>query len=1446
MAYPYPDPYGYYQPGWGAPATAPPSGGENTIQFGTFPGLTQEFPNPGMAAAGPGYPMYPVPPYPYMGPGHPGPPHPQPAPPPNHGQRPSQRKPRDEKRRPDSNHRPPAPESRNSDRREQPERHGNPSVYPPRGPPPAQAMPYGGYMAPPYGMFPYPPHPANFAPSPDYNQPMPYKVGSHRLPLDTPPQPPVPGHSAQRSSAQEAEAAQSPKSTTSNTSGVSRSRKIIPLVNPDTGQQLNHDDARQSQLGSSRQHQGGAGGGKDASSSYADILRLKPQSGSSQAGSQNGGVEPRMTNAKSEDAKAAPSRTKRVLTSEVIVSSVKQAPSLMDEAKKLDMPREKQRLPLQPPKNEDSAPANQNKQRQKSAAPVDIAPQAQPVSRKDSPPRNTPPRSTPPREGLTLMKSTVVQVAVTQTQLPTKKSVPLKTSPSKTLDKEKGDSKLVRADSAARARAPESKIPAAPTSVTKSSSPSNAASPAGSPLPEQAPPTDKIVSVEEPPQDTPAPNKDKQAEASPEPENPKVDTPEAKEATPEKAKVVVEEVSSPVAAEEEPKKPTAKIVVTEDPVADNEEVGTPEAFSSGGRLGSRDVKSPETVIVNDGEDSQEEEEKSPQESYSSEGARDARSSEASKTGGVDPAPKVEERDPSRNGSERQRQDPPPRQDSIGRRASGSLKAGVSRSASFEKGWRLQRDNSRKSTRGRGDDYDVLHKSSGCRRYTVDYMLVVREKCPEKPLGVNETSIWRDSIGSLKSRGSERSRWSGKGSFDDRERRGDRQGGPSAWRDAGRQFSGAGRQSAGRNQPRGRDMDERWGSKMSPSPFAGSGGGGLHHAEDKYVIGELRSDDPEEEKRQKKYKAVLNKLTPENFDRMFEQIIDVKVEEHKTLEGLIDQIFDKALTETTFCPLYANLCKKLMSTMPEFEIEGDKRKVTFRRLLLNKCQNEFEKGDAALRAADAVEKSGSDAPEEIEKLRVAKKERMRSLGNMQFIGHLFKEEMLTEKIIHQCIVDLLREQDTPKPEDIECLCKLVSTVGRQLKEGKQLDAYFSRIQRLTENPNLDTRHQFMLQDLIELKSRSWIARRKSEGPKKIDEIRRDAQEELQKDTRGGGRNWGAGLSSRSSNRDRGGGGGWSRAGPQSGMRGSGHAPLPNPPYEREVIEPLPKRTSIGRTNSEEISLRPASAQRPNFGRAASSRPEFSREGSGRESHRVLGRRVASPPRSERQSGSTRERTQSKPIPEEPMDPAELRRKVKGFLEEYNQVRDMGEVEHNVRELVGKGASREDIVATAIIQALDMRGTPPEERLKPLCGMMCGFLQSGILKPTHLRKGLEEALATIPDLAEDFPIVPNLFADMMEDLSVRENIPVVTLAKIILGAGQDKVAQGEDTALIDLGYGIKIFLRILKKQNESGKLPAETKDKLKELNIVNLFPSHKRDTVKVEEVLSFLDTSPEAAP
>lgn len=55
----------------------------------------------------------------------------------------------------------------------------------------------------------------------------------------------------------------------------------------------------------------------------------------------------------------------------------------------------------------------------------------------------------------------------------------------------------------------------------------------------------------------------------------------------------------------------------------------------------------------------------------------------------------------------------------------------------------------------------------------------------------------------------------------------------------------------------------------------------------------------------------------------------------------------------------------------------------------------------------------------------------------------------------------------------------------------MEVYFNRIADLTKNEALDARHRFMLHDLIDLRKNSWVERRKSEGPKKIEDIHRDA-------------------------------------------------------------------------------------------------------------------------------------------------------------------------------------------------------------------------------------------------------------------------------------------------------------------------------------------------------------------
>ena len=55
------------------------------------------------------------------------------------------------------------------------------------------------------------------------------------------------------------------------------------------------------------------------------------------------------------------------------------------------------------------------------------------------------------------------------------------------------------------------------------------------------------------------------------------------------------------------------------------------------------------------------------------------------------------------------------------------------------------------------------------------------------------------------------------------------------------------------------------------------------------IGQLVSNDPEEEKKQRAVKGLLNKLTPEKFDKIIQDIVNVGYQDEKTESGLIDQV-----------------------------------------------------------------------------------------------------------------------------------------------------------------------------------------------------------------------------------------------------------------------------------------------------------------------------------------------------------------------------------------------------------------------------------------------------------------------------------------------------------------------------------------------------------------------------
>ncbi|KAF5472373.1 hypothetical protein F2P56_009095 [Juglans regia] len=269
---------------------------------------------------------------------------------------------------------------------------------------------------------------------------------------------------------------------------------------------------------------------------------------------------------------------------------------------------------------------------------------------------------------------------------------------------------------------------------------------------------------------------------------------------------------------------------------------------------------------------------------------------------------------------------------------------------------------------------------------------------------------------------------------------------------------------------------------------------MHRAEKKYEVGKVTD---EEEAKQRQLKGILNKLTPQNFEKLFEQVKAVKIDNAVTLTGVISQIFDKALMEPTFCEMYADFCSHLAVELPDFN--EDNEKITFKRVLLNKCQEEFERGEREQEEANKADEEGEikQSAEEREEKRV--KARRRMLGNIRLIGELYKKKMLTERIMHACIQKLLGQSQTPDEEDVEALCKLMSTIGEMIdhpRAKQQMDAYFDRMKRLSTNLNLSSRVRFMLKDAMDLRKNKWQQRRKVEGPKKIDEVHRDAAQERQ--------------------------------------------------------------------------------------------------------------------------------------------------------------------------------------------------------------------------------------------------------------------------------------------------------------------------------------------------------------
>ncbi|EGG23342.1 type A von Willebrand factor domain-containing protein [Cavenderia fasciculata] len=217
---------------------------------------------------------------------------------------------------------------------------------------------------------------------------------------------------------------------------------------------------------------------------------------------------------------------------------------------------------------------------------------------------------------------------------------------------------------------------------------------------------------------------------------------------------------------------------------------------------------------------------------------------------------------------------------------------------------------------------------------------------------------------------------------------------------------------------------------------------------------------------KKFKFNLNLITMDTYATIIKNFEGIVIPNEEVLGNIAKILFEKAIIDQKYSAVFAILTHYLDSKYPKFE-----NNKTLKRDIITNCQKEFE-----LHLTDTYDRSKFDTLSKEDRDEEEFIIKRRFLGNIKFIGELYKHSVLAESIVlNYCVAKLLEKANTHVEDTIEGMAKLISNIGKKLDADPSkpgLAGVFSQVRQLSENEKLTSRARYLLLDLLDLRAGRW--------------------------------------------------------------------------------------------------------------------------------------------------------------------------------------------------------------------------------------------------------------------------------------------------------------------------------------------------------------------------------------